>query len=65
MLLVDGGEGIVVILVYYIGGQMVEDCVSNLFFEFVMVLYGMFGDGKIVFIEMVLVFGFQLLKLEE
>lgn len=64
LLIVDGGEGIVDVMVVVIGGKWVFVDVSGLMGEKVNGFYGLIGDGKMVIIEMVVVSGLMLVVLE-
>lgn len=55
---VDGGEGIVQVLMDVIGGSIIKKIVIGLLGILVIVVYGFLGDGCMVVIEMVEVLGF-------
>lgn len=62
---VDGGEGMVEVMIVVIQGVECYVWVIGLLGEKVNVSWGIFGDGKIVFIEMVVVSGLELVFVEK
>lgn len=65
VLVVDGGEGMVEVMIVVIQGVECYAWVIGLLGEKVNVSWGIFGDGKIVFIEMVVVSGLELVFVEK
>lgn len=65
LLIVDGGEGMVDVMVVVMGGNIVMFEVCGLMGEKVNVFYGFIGDGKMVVIEMVVVSGLMLVVSEK
>lgn len=65
VLVVDGGEGMVEVMIVVIQGVECYVWVIGLLGEKVNVSWGIFGDGKIVFIEMVVVSGLELVFVEK
>lgn len=65
VLVVDGGEGMVEVMIAVIQGVECYVWVIGLLGEKVNVSWGIFGDGKIVFIEMAAVSGLELVFVEK
>lgn len=65
VLVVDGGEGMVEVMIVVIQGVECYVWVIGLLGEKVNVSWGISGDGKIVFIEMVVVSGLELVFVEK